>query len=192
MESRLRIADNAVHPLLLMFPLGLLAIAFIFDVAAMAGAPRMLATLAFWNIVAGLAGGVLAISVATIDIMAAPPGRAARAGTLGVLLDLCVLIVFAVIALIRLRTPDRGTDPGLLPVEVIGLAAAGIGTWFGGRLGPRQRPAPGPRTPGVRVPGPRRPAGAHPGRMSPPARGRCHHGSHDQCSFVGCRAEPSA
>ncbi|MEU4222631.1 DUF2231 domain-containing protein [Actinoplanes sp. NPDC026623] len=140
MESRLRIADNAVHPLLLMFPLGLLSIAFIFDVATMAGAPRMLATLAFWNIVAGLAGGVLAISVATIDIMAASPGRAARAGTLGVLLDLWVLIVFAVIALIRLRTPDRGTDPGLLPVEVIGLAAAGISTWFGGRLGPRRPP----------------------------------------------------
>jgi uncharacterized membrane protein len=157
MESRLRIADNAVHPLLLMFPLGLLSIAFIFDVAALAGAPRMLATLAFWNIVAGLAGGVLAISVATIDIMAAPHGRAARAGTLGVLLDLCVLIVFAVIALIRLRTPDRGTDAGLLPVEAIGLAAAGVSTWFGGRLGPRRPPPAGPETRGVRVPGPRRP-----------------------------------
>jgi uncharacterized membrane protein len=155
MESRLRVADNAVHPLLLMFPLGLLAIAFIFDVATMAGAPRMLATLAFWNIVAGLAGGVLAIAVAFIDLVHARPGRAALAGTVGVLIDLCVLIVFAVIALIRLRTPDRGTDPGLLPVEVIGLAAAGVGTWVGGRLGPRPSAA-APAAQG-RVPGPRRP-----------------------------------
>nr|BFE73264.1 hypothetical protein GCM10020092_065650 [Actinoplanes digitatis] len=119
-----------------MFPLGLLANAVIFDVATMLGAPRMIATLAFWNIIAGLAGGVLAISVAVIDITPARPGRAARAGTIGVLLDLCVLIVFAVIALIRLRSPDRGTDAGLLPVEVLGLAAAGIGTWFAGRARP--------------------------------------------------------
>ncbi|MEU7907641.1 DUF2231 domain-containing protein [Actinoplanes sp. NPDC049118] len=179
MESRLRVADNAVHPLLLMFPLGLLANAVIFDVATLAGAPGMLATLAFWNIVAGLAGGVPAISVAIIDIPPARQGRAARAGTVGVLLDLCVLIVFAVVALIRLRTPDRGADAGLLLVEVIGLAAAGAGTWFGGRLGPRRpsgagraRPAPaaGPRAgraagPGPaadgRVPRPRRPAEPH-------------------------------
>ncbi|GID93785.1 hypothetical protein Adi01nite_31970 [Amorphoplanes digitatis] len=168
MHSRLRVADNAVQPLLLMFPLGLLANAVIFDVATMLGAPRMIATLAFWNIIAGLAGGVLAISVAVIDITPARPGRAARAGTIGVLLDLCVLIVFAVIALIRLRSPDRGTDAGLLPVEVLGLAAAGIGTWFAGRLGPRRPVGRTATDGGVRVPGPRRPVTA---QRRPSARG---------------------
>jgi uncharacterized membrane protein len=147
-ETRLRIAGNAVHPLLLMFPLGLFAIAIILDVGALAGAPRLLATLAYWNIIAGLVGGMLALAVASIDIMSVRQTRAARV-TVGVLLDLGVLIVFAVVALIRLRNPDRATDPGLLLVEGLGLTAAGIGTWFGGRLGP-------PRASRAGVPAPSR------------------------------------
>jgi hypothetical protein len=62
--------------------------------------------------------------------------RVARIGIIGVLLDLWVLIVFAVIALIRLRYHDRGTESGLLLIEGLGVAMAGLSTWFGGRLGP--------------------------------------------------------
>ena len=137
MESRLRIADNAVQPLLLMFPLGLFTMAIIFDVATMAGAPRLLGTVAYWNIIAGLVGGAAALGVLSIDVMSTRPVRSARRGTVGMLLDLGVLIVFTVIALIRLRTDYRGTDSGLLLVEAPALAVAGLSTWFAGRLGPR-------------------------------------------------------
>jgi uncharacterized membrane protein len=137
MDSRLRVGDNAVHPLLLMFPLGLFTIAIIFDVGAMLGAPHLVETLAYWNIVAGLVGGSLAAAVAGVDILGARQVRAARIRTFGVLLDLGVLIVFAVVALIRLRTHDRGTDAQLLLVEGIGLGLAAVSTWFGGRFGPQ-------------------------------------------------------
>jgi hypothetical protein len=90
--------------------------------------------------VAGLAGGVLAISVACADVVSTREARAARIAVLGVLLDLSVLILFAVIALVRLRTDDHVAESGLLLVELLGLAAAGVSTWFGGRLGPRRAP----------------------------------------------------
>lgn len=135
MESRLRIAGNAVHPLLLMFPLGLFAMAIIFDVATLLGAPSLVGTLAFWNLVAGLVGGASAASVAAIDTAATRHAHAALVGTVGVLLDLGVLVTFAVIAVIRLRTADRTADSGLLALEVAGFAAAGFGAWYGGRLG---------------------------------------------------------
>ena len=136
MESRLRIADNSVQPLLLMFPLGLFAMAVIFDVASVAGAPHLLGTVAYWTIIAGLVGGTAAVGVVSIEVMSTRPVRAARIGTVGVLLDLGVLIAFTVIALIRLRTDYRGTDAGLLLVEALTLALAGLSTWFAGRLGP--------------------------------------------------------
>ncbi|WP_213004650.1 DUF2231 domain-containing protein [Paractinoplanes toevensis] len=139
MESRLRVAGNAVQPLLLMFPLGLFMLAIIFDVATMAGAPRLLGTVAYWNIVAGLVGGAVAVGVISVDLVSAPSIRAARRCTVGILFDLGVLIAFAVIALIRLRTDYRATDSGLFLVEGLALAAAGISTWFGGRLGPPAR-----------------------------------------------------
>jgi uncharacterized membrane protein len=141
MESRLRVAGNPVHPLLLMFPLGLFSMAIIFDVASRLGAPGMVSTLAFWNVVAGLVGGAAAVSVAGIDTASARHGRTA---VLGVLLDLGVLVMFAVIALIRLRTADRGTDSGLLALELAGLTAAGFSARFGGRFGGR-RPHAGNR-----------------------------------------------
>jgi uncharacterized membrane protein len=136
MESRFRVAGNAVQPLLLMFPLGLFTMAIIFDVATVTGAPHLLGTVAYWNIVAGLLGGAGAAAVVSIDVMSVRPVRAARLGTVGVLLDFAVLIIFTVVALTRLRTAYRGTDLGLLLVEGLALAAAGISTWFGGRLGP--------------------------------------------------------
>jgi len=135
METRLRVADNPVQPLLLMFPLGLFAIAVIFDTATLTGAPRLLGTLAYWNIVAGLLGGVLTVGVSSIEIMFTRQIRAVRRRSLGVLLDIGVLVVFTVIALVRLRTHDRGPDSGLLLVEGLALATAGLGTWIGGRLG---------------------------------------------------------
>jgi len=74
MRSRLRVRDNAVQPLLLMFPLGLFALGALFDVFRMTGAPAILGTLAYWNVVAGLAGGLLAALVGWIDAMAAGAG----------------------------------------------------------------------------------------------------------------------
>jgi uncharacterized membrane protein len=135
MESRLRIAGNAVHPLLLMFPLGLFAMAIIFDVATMLGAPRIVGTLAFWNVVAGLVGGASAVSVAAIDMASAQHARVALIGAVGVLLDMGVLVAFAVVAMIRLRTADRVADSGLLALEIAVCTASGFSAWHGGRFG---------------------------------------------------------
>src|SRR4051812_520227 len=135
MRSRLRVRDNAVQPLLLMFPLGLFALGALFDVFRMTGAPAILGTLAYWNVVAGLAGGLLAALVGWIDAMSAGSRAVARLGAARFLLDLGVLILFAVIALLRMRTQTRGLDGGLTALEVLGVALAGFGAWFGGRLG---------------------------------------------------------
>jgi uncharacterized membrane protein len=135
MGSRLRLRGNAVQPLLLMFPLGLVAVAMIFDVSHLGGAPAILGTVAYWNIVAGLVGGGLAAAVLWIDSRSTPHRAAARLGVFRFLLDLAVLIVFAVILLLRVRTADRTADPGLVVVELAGMLTAGFAAWFGGRLG---------------------------------------------------------
>src|SRR5687768_5700909 len=101
MESRLKIAGQAVHPILVMFPLGLFAMAVIFDVADLAGGPSLLGTLAYWNIVAGLLGGVLVTLAGAIDLAFVRRADAKRMGVLRVLLNMGVLILFAVILMVR-------------------------------------------------------------------------------------------
>ena len=141
MESRLRIAGQAVQPILVMFPLGLFAMAAIFDLATLAGAPRILGTLAYWNVIAGLIGGLLAALAGAIDLAFVRQSTAKRIGVLRGLLNMAVLILFAVILMVRVGAPDRAVGGGLFFVEILALAIAGFGAWFGGELANGRTPA---------------------------------------------------
>ncbi|MFI1996857.1 DUF2231 domain-containing protein [Actinoplanes sp. NPDC020271] len=140
MQSRLSIAGNAVQPLLLMFPLGLFAVAIILDLATLLGAPAIIGTLAYWNLVAGLLGGILAAVAGALDAGAARHPPAAKGRFLVLLLDMGVLVYFAVLILIRVRGAERVANPGLLLLELLGLVVAGLSSWFGGRLDPNHSP----------------------------------------------------
>jgi uncharacterized membrane protein len=141
MESRLKIAGQAVQPILVMFPLGLFAMAIIFDVADLLGGPSILGTLAYWNIAAGLVAGVLATLAGAIDIAFVRRADAKRLGVLRVLLNMGVLFLFAVILMVRVGDPDRAAGGGLFLLELLALALTGFGAWFGGELANGRTPA---------------------------------------------------
>jgi uncharacterized membrane protein len=134
MESRLRIAGQAVQPILVMFPLGLFVMAAIFDVADLAGGPKILGTLGYWNIVAGLVAGVLAALAGAIDLVFIRRPEAKRIGVLRLLLNMATLILFAVILMLRVSSPERQAGGGVLLVELLALAVGGFGAWFAGAL----------------------------------------------------------
>jgi uncharacterized membrane protein len=123
-----------------MFPLGLFAMAVFFDLGNVLGGPDILGALAYWNIVAGLIGGVLAALAAAIDLMFVRNGtRAKRSGVLLALINLGVLILFAVILMLRVRNTDRVAGGGVVAVELLALVAAVFGAWYGGELVNRRR-----------------------------------------------------
>jgi len=139
MESRLRIAGQAVHPVLVMFPLGLFTMAIFFDIGNNLGGPDILGSLAYWNIVAGLLGGMLVVLAGAIDLLFVRGSAAKRVGVLRNLMNMGVLILFAVILMLRMRTTDRVAGGGLLAVELLALVGAVFGAWYGGELVNRRR-----------------------------------------------------
>lgn len=141
MESRLSIAGQAVQPILVMFPLGLFAMAVIFDVANLAGGPSMLGALAYWNIVAGLAGGFLALVAGAIDLAFVRRPVAKRIGVLRTLVNMGVLVLFAVILMVRVGDHHRSAGVGLLVLELLALGLSGFALWFGGELANGRTPA---------------------------------------------------
>jgi uncharacterized membrane protein len=141
MESRLSIAGQAVQPILVMFPLGLFTMAVIFDLANLAGGPGILGTLGYWNVVAGLIGGFLAMVAGAIDTALVRRPTAKRIGALRTLLNMGVLFLFAVILMVRVGAPDRAAGGGLFLIELLALAIAGFGAWFGGELANGRTPA---------------------------------------------------
>jgi len=141
MESRLRIAGQAVQPILVMFPLGLFAMAAIFDTADLGGGPGILGTLACWNVVAGLFAGILATLAGAIDLAFVRRADVKRVGVLRVLLNMGSLILFAVILMLRMGNPDRATGVGLYFIELLALAVTGFSAWFASRLAHGRTPA---------------------------------------------------
>ncbi|GGN70291.1 hypothetical protein GCM10010112_36660 [Actinoplanes lobatus] len=141
METRLNVAGQAVQPILVMFPLGLFVMAVLFDIADLLGGPNILGALAYWNIVAGLIGGTLVTVAGAVDVMFARRARDRRLGVLRGLLNVGVLVVFAVIAMLRVREPDRVVSGGLFAVELLALVLAGFGAWFAGEVANGRSPA---------------------------------------------------
>ena len=122
----LSVRGNAVEPVLLMFPLGLLTVAVILDLFHALGGPQLIGTLAYCTVVVGLLGGTMAALATRIGEATARHRTGAGQLPRRFLLDAAVLVVFAVILLIRTRTPERTAGAGLLLVEVVGLGMAGI------------------------------------------------------------------
>jgi uncharacterized membrane protein len=134
MHSKVKILGHPVHPMLIVFPLGLLVTSLIFDIAWLAtGNPRW-ADIAYWMITAGLVGGVLAAITGVIDFSAIPRGtRARKIGILHGLVNTGVLLIFVVGWILRM---GETTTPTMLAVmlSAIGVGMALLGGWLGGEL----------------------------------------------------------
>jgi hypothetical protein len=57
MESRIKVAGHPLHPMLIVFPLGLLATAIAFDIAALVSGDNGWFNISFWIIGAGILAG---------------------------------------------------------------------------------------------------------------------------------------
>ena len=142
METRFKLLGHPVHPMLIVYPLGLLSAAVIFDVLYVATGNGDLATFSFWALAVGLVGGLLAAVFGLIDWLAIPRGtRARRVGAAHGGGNLIVVGVFALSFL--LRTDGAHYLPDTLPfiLGLLGMAIALVTAWLGGELVYRLRVA---------------------------------------------------
>ncbi len=136
MRSRVRAAGHAVHPILIVFPLGLLTTAVAFDVLYLITDRVSFQFTAAHLIAAGVLMGVVTAATGWLDwFLVVPRGtRARRIGLLHGLANGVVLVAFAVSWLLRLGEPDwQPTWPALV-VAWLGFLAGGLGGWLGGEL----------------------------------------------------------
>src|SRR5512143_3486153 len=81
MESKAKLLGHPLHQMLIVFPLGLLATAAIFDLIGMWSGSTAWSASAFYMIGAGIIGGLIAAVFGFIDWLAIPAGtRAKRVG----------------------------------------------------------------------------------------------------------------
>lgn len=134
MESKARIFGHSVHQMLIVFPLGLLATAVIFDTVFLITHRSSMATVAYWAIVAGVIGGLVSAPFGLIDWLAVPRRtRAWRVGLAHGVGNLIVLILFGISWWLRADDPQAGKWPASA-LSYGGVALALITAWLGGEL----------------------------------------------------------
>jgi|SRR4051812_10570738 uncharacterized membrane protein len=137
MESRVRVARHALHPMLVVFPLGLLATSVVWDICRLATHDPSWGLVAFWTIVAGVVGALLAAVPGFIDWLAIPRGTRARTvGLYHMVLNLIVVALFAISLAARWATPAgyAHAGAGRMIWGWLAVAIALVSSWLGGEL----------------------------------------------------------
>jgi uncharacterized membrane protein len=136
MESRAKIFGHALHQMLVVFPLGLLVMALIFDGIALATRNGDWHQAAFWMIGAGLISGLLAAVPGIIDWIAIPMGtRAKSIGLFHGLGNIGLIVLFTVAWLLR-KGQLSPREPGAmaLAIEIVAVGLGIVTAWLGGEL----------------------------------------------------------
>lgn len=133
MRSKARLLGHSVHQMLIVFPLGLLATAVLFDIIFLATRNEVMAAVSYWMMAAGIIGAVLAAPFGFIDWLAIPKGtRAKRIGAMHGGGNLIVALLFIVSWLTR----DTSYSPtaGNMVWSFAGAILALFTAWLGGEL----------------------------------------------------------
>jgi len=134
MESRAKLFGHPIHQMLIVFPLGLLAMAVIFDIVALARADGYWSEIAYWMIAAGVVTGLLAAPFGAIDWLAIPSNtRAKRIGAIHGLGNVVIVLLFAASWLMR-RADPRAPTQAALALSFVAGGSALITAWLGGEL----------------------------------------------------------
>ena len=134
MESRAKLLGHPIHQMLIVFPLGLLAMAVIFDLLAIGLGNGYWSEISYWMIAAGVVTGLLAAPFGLIDWLAIPAGT--RAKRIGAVHGLGNVVVVAMFGLSWLMRSDAPRAPELLALA-LSFAAGGLALftgWLGGEL----------------------------------------------------------
>ena len=136
MESHLKVLGHPLHPILIVFPLGLFVTSVVFDVIRIINGNAFFSEVAFWMISAGLLGGLFAGAAGLADYVAIPRGtRAARIASYHGIGNLFVLVAFAGGWVGRLYAQPHGDISVFTFIcSVVGLLLGGLTAWLGGEL----------------------------------------------------------
>src|SRR5215218_4994536 len=98
MEGKAKVLGHPIHPMLIVLPLGLFIAGVVFDGLSIWRESSTFSAVGYWNIAAGILGGLLAAVFGVIDWFAIPAGtRAKRIGLMHGGANVVVVTMFALV-----------------------------------------------------------------------------------------------
>lgn len=134
MAGKLNLLGHPLHPMLIVFPLGLLPTAVACDIIYLVRSNSNWAHISYWLIAGGVLSGIVAAFFGFMDWLNLPVGtRARRIGLWHLFANDLLLILFAISWWIRRTAPDQPSTIAIA-LGVIGLICGLFGGWLGGEL----------------------------------------------------------
>ncbi len=140
MESKVKLFGHAIHPMLIVFPLGLLGASVVFDLLWFATGNSDFPIAAYWCIGLGVISGLLAAVFGFWDWLNIPAGT--RAKSIGLLHgggNVVVVLLFALSWLLRRGAAGHLPSNLAFILALAGLLLALVTGWLGGELVERLR-----------------------------------------------------
>lgn len=135
MESKVKLFGHPIHPMLVVFPVGLFTTSVLFDFLSLITREPGLTITAYYMIAVGLIGGVLAAIFGAIDWSRLPYNS--RAWNLGLLHGIGNFLIMGLFLLNWLRRKDNlnfGPETATLLLSAVGLGVLLLTAWIGGEL----------------------------------------------------------
>jgi len=127
---------HPVHPILVTAPIGAWVASLVFDLmAAFGDEPEVFARGAYWLVVIGIVGALLAALAGLLDLTVIPRGtRAFRTALTHVAINSAVVVLFLVSLVLRSAVGTDRSSTAAVGLSIVALALLGVSGWLGGRL----------------------------------------------------------
>ena len=131
-SSRASIGGHPIHPMLVVFPIGLWVFSLVADLIFLTGGRPLWSEIAFYTMAGGIIGALAAAIPGAIDLFSMSDAKIKRIGVIHMAINLAVVVLYALNLWWRTGTDGGATGPVWLSVvSVIALAVSG---WLGGEM----------------------------------------------------------
>jgi uncharacterized membrane protein len=135
MSGPVKFLGHPVHPMLVVYPLGLLSTGVIFDLISMGTDNEGFYVVSYWMIAAGLVGGLLAAIFGFMDWLSIRSGtRAKSVGGWHGVGNLVIVLLFATSWWLRSGVEDNVPGTLAFSLSLLGFGLALVTGWLGGEL----------------------------------------------------------
>lgn len=134
MRTPASIAGHPIHPMIVPIAIGGFVLSFIFDIVCIAsGNATPWATVAYYTMIGGIVGALVAAVFGLVDLLSLPSGQTKKIGVTHMVINLAVVGLYICNAWLR-HTDLNATGGTPFFLSLIGIALLVVSGWLGGKL----------------------------------------------------------
>ena len=133
MRTPANIAGHPIHPMLVTIPIGLWIFSLVADLVALrSGSPQSWALVAYYSMVGGIVGALVAALPGLIDLLSLQDRSIKKTALIHMSINLTIVALYVVNAWLRRRASVPGDVT--LTLSVLAIAMLLVSGWLGGKM----------------------------------------------------------